>query len=110
MVNVRIVEIVSNLVNSRYDLFMDASDIARDFSRNVERLMAEQNPPWTRAELARQLGVSPPNVTRMLVGTNAPSAETLAGLANLFGVTASDLIREESAAPPVAPRPMGKRK
>jgi transcriptional regulator with XRE-family HTH domain len=76
---------------------MEPTDIAAALAAGVRRLLALQDPPWTQGELARQLGWSSGNVSRLLKAERSPTSVTLAQLCTVFGVEPHELLTPETA-------------
>jgi transcriptional regulator with XRE-family HTH domain len=51
----------------------------------------------TYEDLAKRLGVSSPSISHYVAGRNRPSAENLAKLSEITGISASDLLARDPA-------------
>lgn len=72
---------------------MISDKIARQhIGENVRRLLAEHDPPWKQADLARASGENEMRISGLVRGTQTPSAPFLARIAEAFGVSVDYLI------------------
>ncbi len=69
---------------------MTSNEVIDVFIENVESLLKKKG--WSKSELARQLEVTLPVVSRMLGGKRAPNAGTMADVATALGVDVCDLL------------------
>lgn len=63
-------------------------------SEKIKKLRAEKG--WSQAQLANKLGVHPQHISRYETGGSSPSAEALAKMAEVFGVSVDYLLDEDS--------------
>jgi DNA-binding XRE family transcriptional regulator len=68
-------------------------DLARRVADRVRRLREQRG--WSVTDLARRLGMAPPNVHRVEAGSHTPSPETIVRLAAAFAVPVQRLVRAE---------------
>jgi len=65
-----------------------------ELAKTIDRLLNEKEPPWTRAELARRMGVKHQAVSQYLQGK--PRKKTLERMAEVLGVPVKCLSPEFS--------------
>lgn len=82
---------VFQMDKSWYYVGMEAKDVGESLAEGVQRLMDAQSPPWTQSELAKQLGWSRGNVSRLMSVRRTPNSTTLAQLATVFKVEVCEL-------------------
>lgn len=79
---------------------MDEQDsLSETFGKNLSRLRKMEN--MTQLELAEKLNYSDKAVSKWEQGNSLPDVRVLVKLADLFGVTVDDLIREQRQSPVV---------
>jgi transcriptional regulator with XRE-family HTH domain len=66
--------------------------------KNINTLMKTAG--LNQSQLAVKLGIAPGNVNNWLNGKNVPSVETLASIADVFGVTVAELFKMDSPPEP----------
>lgn len=67
-------------------------------ARSVLRLLKEKG--WTQKYFAEVLGLDPPQITRMVQGKYQPRGDTLAKVAEAFGIPVAELLTTELAKKP----------
>ena len=67
-------------------------DALRNIAANVERLLADQEPPWSQADLARASGENEMKISRLIRGQQMPGAGSLARIAEALAVPLSTLL------------------
>ncbi|MEY8409962.1 helix-turn-helix transcriptional regulator [Lachnospiraceae bacterium 62-26] len=70
-------------------------DINRIFIENLKTLIKENK--MTNAEFADKIGVRPSTVSMWMRGTNSPRMELLDKIADLFGISVSDLMTDTNS-------------
>lgn len=73
---------------------MPNQDINEIFTMNLKRLMTENN--TTYSSLAKSLGVSRSTISMWVTGKSLPRMELLDKIADLFGVSVSDLTTDNN--------------